>query len=213
LVNTVLKKNFQKPNHDVFRMLRVVASEVLFRMSIMFLKTNEPIFLEKMTNVSPSDTVNAHRSQVQFLLKYLYPVSNSKGHVFTHSEAFEKCELILGHDLFVKSIMAMSKTGKNKSEFAKGIPEVQWDEFVKNEEYKHRSPPSVNSYFMATPYKHSETTKASKMVSMTSKKSKSVKKKDFKTSKDQTTSKGKRIHVQTKTSKSKELYQKYDISN
>jgi hypothetical protein len=151
---------------------------------MMFLKTNEPFFLENMDKVLPTETVKRHGSQIQFLLTQMYPHSNSKGKLYTIPESFEKYEVILGHDLFVKAIMAMSKTGKNKTVFAKGIPQVQWDQFIKEENEKHRPLPSLKLMFMATTYKHAETTKASKPVSMTSKKSKStlVKKQESKPS-------------------------------
>jgi hypothetical protein len=115
-------------------MLRLVASEVMFRLSMMLLKTNKSLIFLKMDqnkDLSP-ETVKRHRDKMESLLSQMYPKSSSK---YTDKQSFQKFERIVGHDLFVKAIMTISKA---KTRFAKDIPEVQWDKFVRDEKIEGR---------------------------------------------------------------------------
>jgi hypothetical protein len=115
-------------------MLRLVASEVMFRLSMMLLKTNKSLIFLKMDQNKDlsTETVKRHRDQMESLLSQMYPKSSSK---YTDKQSFQKFERIVGHDLFVKAIMTISKA---KTRFAKDIPEVQWDKFVKDEKIEGR---------------------------------------------------------------------------
>jgi hypothetical protein len=85
-------------------MLRVLASQVILRLALMFLNMNHSFFLEKMKenrNKLPTETVKDHRRKIMFLMYNMYPKLEPV-------EAFQRYEKFLGHDLLVKSIMALS---------------------------------------------------------------------------------------------------------
>jgi hypothetical protein len=88
---------------------------------MMFLKSNKKLLLDKMDknaeNLS-ARTVSNHRAKINLLTGEMYPD-------FPPGKAFQKFERALGHNLFVKAIRAISKTGKNKTVFAKGILKAQ----------------------------------------------------------------------------------------
>jgi hypothetical protein len=100
---------------------------------------NHSSFLEKMKenrNKLLTGTVKDHRRKIMFLMYNMYP----KLEPF---EAFWRYEKVLGHDLLVKSIMALSKVGVNKPQFSNCIPEVQWNKFkqdVKRDGKNHPVP-------------------------------------------------------------------------
>jgi hypothetical protein len=104
---------------------------------MMFLETNKELLLDRMQkdeiNLSVN-TVSNHRDKLKLLTERMYPC-------FAPAKAFQKFERALGHDLFVKAIMAISKTGKNKTLFAKGIPKCQWEKFVDDKVRKDREKP------------------------------------------------------------------------
>jgi hypothetical protein len=96
----------------------VLASEAMYRLTFMFLKINESSLVEKTKkniNKLPAATVKNHRRKISFFLRTMYPTFGPK-------EAFQKYKKYLGHDLFVKAIMAISKAGNNKGEFSNCIP-------------------------------------------------------------------------------------------
>jgi hypothetical protein len=138
-----MKRNSQKPNSDSLWMIHVLASQVILRLSLMFLKMNHSSFLKKMNenrNKLPTKTVKDHRCKITFLMYNMYP----KLEPF---EAFRRYEKCLGHDLLVKSIMALSKVGVNKPQFSNCIPEVQWNKFkqdVKRDGKNHPVPEKKN---------------------------------------------------------------------
>jgi hypothetical protein len=106
-------------------MLRVLASQVILRLALMFPKTNQSSFFEKMKenrNKLPTETVKDHRRKIMFLMYNMCPKSRP-------FEAFRRYEKFLGYDLLVKSIMALSKVGVNKPQVSNCIPEVQWNKF------------------------------------------------------------------------------------
>jgi hypothetical protein len=67
-------------------------------------------------NSGDSDIIDNHRIKIRHLSETMY--SN-----FPPSKGYQKFERALGHDLFVKAIMAIAKNGKHMTKFAKGIPE------------------------------------------------------------------------------------------
>jgi hypothetical protein len=88
---------------------------------MMFLKANKELLLDKMEKNTKSldhRTVSNHRTKINLLTTEMYPY-------FLPGKAFQKYERALGHNLLIKANMAVSKTGKNKTVFAKGIPDVQ----------------------------------------------------------------------------------------
>jgi len=136
-------------------MLRLTASQVLFRLSMLFLHTNELVFVEKMKSKNGPEVDN-HKRKIRFLLDSMCPSASSKGIVYSEIESFQKLEKLVGHDFFVKAIMSNSKSGKNKPLYAKGIPKVQWNRFVTDQEQKYRKKPSRNTMFNPTIYKDSK---------------------------------------------------------
>ena len=98
-----MKRNSQKPNSDSLWMLRVLASQVILQLALMFLNMNHSSFLEKMKENRKKLTtkiVKDHRRKIIFLMYNMYP----KLEPF---EAFRRYEKFLGHDFLVKSIMAL----------------------------------------------------------------------------------------------------------
>lgn len=132
-----MKRNSQKPNSDSLWMIRVLSSQVILRLSFMFLKMNHSSFLKKMNenrNKLPTETVKDHKRKITFLMDKMYP----KLEPF---EAFRRYEKFLGHDLLVKSIMSLSKVGVNKPQFSNCIPEVQWKKFKQDVKQDRKDDP------------------------------------------------------------------------
>ncbi len=157
LVNIVLKRNSQKPNPSTLKMLRYVAVEVLFRLSMMFLRTNETALLDLVGG----DLKDEHKRKIEGLLQTMYPPPSQA----TEKEEFKHFEQWLGHDLFVTSIMISSKTARNKPQFSQAIPELQWKEFSSDEKKKGREPPNLRSLLCATTYKSDTETRKSEQTS------------------------------------------------
>jgi hypothetical protein len=89
----------------------------------------------KINNVDP-ETVDNHRIKIKQLTERMYPH-------FPPAKVFQRLERALGHNLFVKAIMAISKTAKNKTTLAKGIPKGQWDNFVQDKIRNRRDKPQM----------------------------------------------------------------------
>ncbi len=151
LVNIVLKRNSQKPNPSTLKTLRYVAVEVLFRLSMMFLRTNETALLERIKTTG-LDVNGDHRKKIGRLLVRMAPSVQS-----TSKQEFEHLEQWLGHDLFVTSIMFSSKTARNKPQFSKVIPQLQWTEFVSEQVKMGYEPPNLDSFLYPTTYRDAET--------------------------------------------------------
>ena len=157
LVNTVLKTRSQKtsrkplPPRVPLRMLRFVATEVMFRITMMFLKINAQELRDNIqANVQEfsDEIVTSHQSKILFLLEHMYPsIENDL------AGEFKQLEQQVGHNLFVKAIMAISKTGVNKITFAKGIPPLQWNKFVCEEQAVNHPAPMRESVFLPPAYK------------------------------------------------------------
>lgn len=152
--------------------------EVLFRLAMMFLRTNESRLLDKIDkNILsyPSDTESRiHQKKVMFLIRTMSAKSNSKGIPYSPAISFLKLEHAMGHDLFVKSILYKSKSFKNKTVFAIRIPELQWADFVKHEVLHGREKPSLDILLTTTEEDVKVSSKqAKKVVQTTVKKSKS----------------------------------------
>jgi hypothetical protein len=78
--------------------------------------------MKKNRSKLPAATVKDHRCKIAFLIDKMHPP-------YDHKKAFQKYEKVLGHDLFVKSIMSLSKVGSNKLLLSKFIPVVQCNKF------------------------------------------------------------------------------------
>jgi hypothetical protein len=140
-------------------MLRYVAVEVLFRLSMMFLKKNETTLLDRIENVG-GDLKDEHKRKIEGLLQTMYPPPSQA----TEKEEFKHFEQWLGHDLFVTSIMISSKTARNKPQFSQAIPKLQWKEFSSDEKKKGREPPNLRSLLCATTYKSDTETRKSEQT-------------------------------------------------
>ena len=151
LVNIVLKRNSQKPNPSTLKMLRYVAVEVLFRLSMMFLKTNQTVLLETSRRYGICDE---HPAKMERLLLCMIPPPSEPS---THKQEFKHFELWLGHDMFVSSIMLSSKTAKNKPQYSKVIPKLQWTEFQARQASMGRVVPNPDSFLYAPTYREDET--------------------------------------------------------
>jgi hypothetical protein len=75
----------------------------------------------------------------------------------TNKQEFKHLEQWLGHDLFVTSIMFSSKTVKNKPQFSKVIPQLQWTEFVSEQVRMGYEPPNLDSFLYVRTYREAET--------------------------------------------------------
>ena len=145
LANTVLKRNSQKPNAATLKMLRFVSVEVLFRLCMMALKRNSADLKTQMDinlRQFPSDIVSEHIIKMNTLLDNFYPPDEGS------KNQFSRLEKLVGHDLFVKSIMAGSKSVSTKPQFSKDIPRFQWEAFVNAEVALGHLPPDRNALFM-----------------------------------------------------------------
>jgi hypothetical protein len=139
LVNIVLKRNSQKPNPFTLKILQYVAVEVLFRLSMMFLRTNETALLEG-NETTGLDVDGEQRRKIERLLVRMAPPTSQS----TYKQEFKHLEQWLGHDLFVTSIMFSSTTVKNKPQFSKVIPQLQWTEFVSEQVKMGYEPPNLD---------------------------------------------------------------------
>jgi hypothetical protein len=126
-------------------MLRLLAVEVMHGISMMFLNANKANLLIKMDaniNSAHLDYVHNHRIKIRHL-------SETMSSSFPPAKAYQRFKRALGHNLFVKAIMAISKTGKHKTTFAKGISEGQWNNFVnyKTSNGRDKPLPSTNAFY------------------------------------------------------------------
>ena len=131
LVNTVLYRNSLKVNPVTLKMLRLVSVEVLFRLCIMALKRNSAELKKKMGINFPGLSVEIMPDRIlkmDEILENFYPFLDEGS-----DNQFSSLEKLVGHDLFVKSIMTGSKTVSTKAQFAKDIPQFQWEAFVNAE--------------------------------------------------------------------------------
>jgi hypothetical protein len=89
--------------------LYVVSVEVMYQISMMFLRANKDNLLDKMkkniNNLDP-DTMANHRMKIKQLTEQMYPN-------FLPGKAFQRNERALGNHLS-KAIMAISKNGKKQ---------------------------------------------------------------------------------------------------
>ena len=145
LANTVLKRNSQKPNAATLKMLRFVSVEVLFRLCMMALKRNAADLKTQMeANLLqfPPDIVSDRISKMGEVLAHFYPLDEGS------KNQFSRLEKLVGHDLFVKSIMAGSKSVSTKPQFSRDIPRFQWEAFVNAEVALGHPAPERNALFM-----------------------------------------------------------------
>jgi hypothetical protein len=152
LVNIVLKQNSQKPNPSTLKIVRYVAVEVLFRLSMMVLRTNETALLERIETTG-LDVDGDHRRKIQRLLVRMAPPPSQSA----SKQEFEHLEQWLGHDLFVTSIMFSSKTVRNKPQLLKVILQLQWTEFVSEQVKMGYEPPILDSFLYPTTYRDAAT--------------------------------------------------------
>ncbi len=138
LVNVVLKGNYQKLNPSTLKMLRYVAVEVLFRLSMMFLKTNQTVLLETSRRYGICDE---HPAKMERLLLCMIPPPSEPS---THKLEFKHFELWLGHDMFVSSIMLSSKTVTNTPQYSQEIPKLKWKEFTEEQFSLGRVVPNID---------------------------------------------------------------------
>ena len=131
MLNEVFKKNKQNPKTIVMKSLRLVAREVLFRVSMGFLYANQKEIRDSLTknvNNFETDLVRESREKMEYLLKGMFPVAKKdKG---LHHQ-FAQLERWLGHDLLTETIF-MNSRARTSTEliFSAGIPRLQWLEYV-----------------------------------------------------------------------------------
>jgi hypothetical protein len=178
LVNIVLKRNSQKPNPSTLKILRYVAVEVLFRLSMMFLRTNETALLERIETTG-LDVDGEHRRKIERLLVRMAP-SPSQSFQSTSKQEFKHLEQWVGHNLFVTSIMFSSKTARNKPQFSKVIPQLQWTEFVSEQVKMGHEPPNLDSFLYPTTYIDAETRLIPSLMKRKSQQTESPKKQKLK---------------------------------
>ena len=149
-------------------MLRFISVEVLFRISMMLLKTNEETLLTQMEK-NPQNVSNkikaSHETKMTLLLSGMYP--SRKDTPMTPKAEFETLEKWLGHDLFVSGLMAAAKTSGQNLVFAKQIPKLQWDAFCAKEVKKGRDRPQSESKYpyMKLPVKNEKPEKTQRLKS------------------------------------------------
>lgn len=145
-VNIIFRRNSQRPNPDILRMLRCVAREVLFRLSMMFLKQNHIRFSEKMEeNINRIDPtlVACHKEKIDNLLKSFLPATQHYS-----KDGFKTMEKCVGHDLLVQAIMVSAKNSRYKNLFAKTIPPLQWEKFENDKSAISRRVPERDALFI-----------------------------------------------------------------
>ena len=127
-------------------LVHLVSLEVLFHVSMMFLKTNLKRLEDEMkTNTSGlhEDVISKHRKKMKELIKGRYPKVD-KG----PKKEFSKLEKYVGHDLLLTAIMSSGKSAKSNLIFSQRIPPPQWETFVVSERQHKRKPPDLNSTFV-----------------------------------------------------------------
>jgi hypothetical protein len=121
----------------------------------MFLRTNETALLERI-KTNGLDVDGEHRKKIERLLVRMAPPP-SQSFQPTSKQEFEHLEQWLGHGLFVTSILLSSKTVKNKPQFSKVIPQLQWTEFVLEQVKMGYEAPNLDSFLHPTTYRDAET--------------------------------------------------------
>jgi predicted Zn-dependent protease len=106
--------------------------EVVFRISMMFLKTNESTLLTKIDK-SEIETREVDSKKIRYLLnEYLPTNTGSEGNTEVKKGDFADLEQLVGHDLLAKAIFHVSSPNKPMP-FSKDIPPMQLKKFKDKE--------------------------------------------------------------------------------
>jgi hypothetical protein len=161
--NMILKRGSNLPPYEQLIMLRMIAIENLFRMSLMYLKKNLKALREAMDeNLDQLDenVVTKHKKMMNKIIKGMYPKGKGK----TGLENFKQLETWLGHDLLVNVIASYGKAGGGDEirfrVFEKNRPEKEWKAFEASEAANGRHKPSREAKYTEPEYKDATNTKA-----------------------------------------------------
>ena len=144
----ILKKGSKNPNEEFVVMLRMIATEILFRMSLMYLKKNFKALKEGMVenrDKLDAKVVKRHEKKMDTIIKGMYPTDKYA------LNNFEQLEKWLGHDLLVNTLAADGKTGGGDQVrfrvFDKNIVTAEWKKFEETELNEGRSKPDPNAEY------------------------------------------------------------------
>lgn len=155
----ILKKGSKNPNLEFLVMLRMIAIENVFRMSLMYMKKNYKALKEGMVenrDKLDSKVVKKHRKMMDTILRGMYPKERYA------LNNFEQLEKWLGHDLLVNTLAADGKTGGGATVrfrvFEKNIDKKKWKTFEETELAEGRSKPDLNAQYNETQPERKPTT-------------------------------------------------------
>ena len=150
-MNSILKKTSATPSEEAVIMLRMVAIEVLFRMSMAYLVKNQQE-LRKGMRENPeglrSEDVNMHDMKMTNILSGMHPRNEQNDFA-----GFVILEKWLGHDLLVNAIMIEAKKGSGRSGdhvFDYQLCEGEWDDFVQSEYLRNGTIPNREQTYNLT---------------------------------------------------------------
>ena len=141
--NSIFKKGKQNPKKLVLQCFRLAAREVLFRLTMMFLHTNQETIRKKMKlKELPEGLCKEYRMKMDDLLSGMYPPSDRdplQQHV--------QMEKWVGHEFITEAIFLNSRSRTARTRiFSIGIPELQWKAFVEKEEDEKKKPKITAEY-------------------------------------------------------------------
>ena len=155
--NMILKKGSSSPSKATMIMLRMIAIENLFRMSVIYLKNNEKELREKM-KINPRGSEDAiiqlHRDRMDDILGGFYPPDNDdERKAFSDEQITERkfgtLEGWVGHDLFVNALAAGGKAGGTSSYkvFESNVDPDEWKDFENSEIAEGREKPDLHAQY------------------------------------------------------------------
>jgi hypothetical protein len=169
----VLKKGSSYPKEEHVVMVRMIAIENIFRMSLMYLKKNIKALragMDDNPNQLDQEIVEKHRKTMNNIVRGMYPQGKNQ------LENFKQLELWLGHDLLVNGLAALGKTGgKHETRFRvfiKNIPEKDWKIYQQSEIDAGRDVPKRKVHYDDPPEKQNKKTAASMRTTSKTKRTK-----------------------------------------
>jgi hypothetical protein len=134
LANTLLKKNKKGDRQEIIILMRVLSITVLFRLSMMFLKSNIGLIRTKMMD---SDLISDEEKKIlekkmSRLLSHYYPKIEDDNKL----KAWSVSEKWVGHELIIQAIMCIAgrfndKHKQNKEpERSENIPKLLLDSYL-----------------------------------------------------------------------------------
>ena len=154
-VNMIFKKGSSSPSKRTMIMLKMIAIENIFQMSLMYLNKNADELRSTMRSCANNgeESAKVHEAHMENILAGFIPPTEDYEEEYSEDQIEERkfgtLERWVGHDILVNAVLAAGKgSGKNAHQvFETDVQPDEWKAFKQSEKQQNRPPPNRNAEY------------------------------------------------------------------